>query len=195
MIDKAFLLLELMPEVMSKMPVFNERLDNVIVVDGLPEVPLEKQDRLRSVVKKTHLSKFGTITEDIMPVDKETGNSKGYMFVAFETAAQAKASLASDGKALDRQHSLKVNLFTDFENINNLQEEYQTPAKQEFQDRGNLRSWLLDEDCHDQFSVIYSQGKTTCVYWHYPGDPQKVENAERDHWTQRRSVGLHAVFI
>ena len=40
--------------------------------------------------------------------------------------------------------------------------------------QGNLRSWLLNKDCYDQFSVIYDAGEKTAIFVN-SAEPAKVE--------------------
>ncbi|GFO04236.1 eukaryotic translation initiation factor 3 subunit b [Plakobranchus ocellatus] len=46
---------------------------------------------------------------------------------------------------------------------------------------GNLRNWLLNKECYDQFSVIYNEGEKTAIFLNTP-EPTKVE--ERSCWTE-----------
>lgn len=60
------------------MPVMKDTLDNAIVVDGLPQVPQEKYEKLCKLVEKI-FTQVGTLAEDgiMMPQDPATGLSKG----------------------------------------------------------------------------------------------------------------------
>ena len=35
----------------------------------------------------------------------------------------------------------------------------------------NLRSWLLDQDCNDQYSVIHGGGDKVGIMWNTPQEP------------------------
>ena len=35
----------------------------------------------------------------------------------------------------------------------------------------NLRSWLLDPDCNDQYSVIHGGGDKVAIMWNTPQEP------------------------
>ena len=41
--------------------------------------------------------------------------------------------------------------------------------------QGNLRSWLQDPDCYDQFSVIYDGGEKTAIFANNSSEPAVVE--------------------
>lgn len=60
------------------MPTFNNTLDKAIVVDGLPQVPPEKTEKLLKLLEKI-FTQMGPIAEDgiMMPTDASTGLSKG----------------------------------------------------------------------------------------------------------------------
>jgi hypothetical protein len=60
------------------MPVMSTMLDKAIVVDGLPQVPSEKYDKLLMLVEKI-FKQAGPLAEDgiMMPKDPATGMSKG----------------------------------------------------------------------------------------------------------------------
>lgn len=40
--------------------------------------------------------------------------------------------------------------------------------------QGNLRSWLLNKECYDHFSVIYAEGDKTAIFLNSP-EPTNVE--------------------
>ena len=53
--------------------------------------------------------KFGQIKQVSLIIDKETGRSKGFAFITFETAESAQSSLALDNTELNGR-KLRVNL-------------------------------------------------------------------------------------
>jgi RNA recognition motif-containing protein len=46
-------------------------------------------------------ARFGTITECAIIHDRENGQSRGFSFITFETAASATAALVMDGQELE----------------------------------------------------------------------------------------------
>ena len=50
--------------------------------------------------------------------------------------------------------------------------------------QGNLRSWLLDENCHDQCAVIYNGGETVAISQSTPHEIKVVTE---------RKVGLRVM--
>jgi len=42
--------------------------------------------------------------------------------------------------------------------------------------QGNLRNWLLDRSCHDQYSVIFEGGEKTSIFLNTPVEPTVVED-------------------
>lgn len=59
---------------------------NIIVVDNLPVVPIEKFEKLENVIRKIY-SQLGVIREDgfFMPLEPETQKTMGYCFIEFNT--------------------------------------------------------------------------------------------------------------
>ena len=41
--------------------------------------------------------------------------------------------------------------------------------------QGNLRQWLMDPHCYDQFSVIYEGGDRTAIWNNVSGEPVVLE--------------------
>lgn len=105
------------------------------------------------------------------------------MFIEYETSEQAADALKGlNGLKLDRQHVLAVNLFKDIRNFTKMSDEFEPLMPQPYVDRGNLKSWLLQEDCMDQYSVLYDEGMKTSIFWNGKTEPLLVK--ERDNWTE-----------
>lgn len=86
-----------------------------------------------------------------------------------------------NGYRLDRVHVFSVNLFNDIKNFTTLPEEFEPLVPDPYIDRGNLKSWLLNEDCVDQFSVLYEEGTRVGIYLNTNREATLVK--EREHWT------------
>ena len=54
-------------------------------------------------------SEFGSISEVIIPQDRETGRVRGFAFVSFESQAEAQNALLTNGKEF-MGRTLKVNI-------------------------------------------------------------------------------------
>ncbi|RWS15335.1 Eukaryotic translation initiation factor 3 subunit B-like protein [Dinothrombium tinctorium] len=172
---------ELVPELLRKKPKEYEGFDTFIVVDHIPQVGSDRFPKLKTVMNKL-FSKFGRIVNDYYAMD-ENGNTKGYMFIEYETPEQAlEAVKVTDGNRLDKQHILAVNLFNDIEKYANVPEQWDPPKPQPYEDKGNLRYWLLDPDCYDQYSVLYDGGEMTAVFLN--SNPQPTLIKERKLWTE-----------
>ncbi|KAK7004024.1 eukaryotic translation initiation factor 3 subunit B [Biomphalaria glabrata] len=171
---------ELLGDVLRKRPKPSDSVDSVIIVDCIPKVGKERLDKLKNVIKKL-FSKFGTVVNAFYPLDDE-GNTKGYMFLEFSSPQNAhEAVKMTNGYKLDKQHSFKVNHFSDFEKYINVPDEWTPPDPKPYQDLGNLRSWLQNKESYDQFSVIYGEGEKTAIFLNTP-EPSMVE--ERARWTE-----------
>ncbi|KAK7113407.1 eukaryotic translation initiation factor 3 subunit B-like [Littorina saxatilis] len=170
---------ELLGDLLKKKPKATDGIDNVIVVDNIPEVGPERLEKLKNVVKKLY-SKFGKVVNDFYPMDGD--KTKGYMFLEFSSPLHAQEAVKmTNGYKLDKQHTFAVNLFSDFERFKNIPETWEEPEIKPYEDKGNLRGWLLNKDCYDQFSVIYDAGEKTAIFQNSQ-EPTKVE--ERARWTE-----------
>lgn len=106
-----------------------------------------------------------------------------YLFIEYEDAETAQQAVkGTDGHKLDKQHIFSVNLFTDIDKYSNIDEHWDPPKPQEYKDRGNLRSWLLNPDSYDQYSVLSDDGAQVTIYLNTPHDP--VVLRDRETWTE-----------
>ncbi|ELV11016.1 Eukaryotic translation initiation factor 3 subunit B [Tupaia chinensis] len=107
---------ELLGDVLKDRPQEADGIDSVIVVDNVPQVGPDRLEKLKNVIHKI-FSKFGKITNDFYP--EEDGKTKGYIFLEYASPAHAVDAVKNaDGYKLDKQHTFRVNLFTDFDNMN-----------------------------------------------------------------------------
>ena len=67
---------ELLPDILRNKPNENVALNNIIVVDNIPQVGPDRIDKLKAVLGK-HFPKCGRIINDYYPVD-ENNHTKGY---------------------------------------------------------------------------------------------------------------------
>ena len=69
------LFLELCGDILRLKPKESDGVENVIVVDGLPEVGEDRLEKLKTVIRKL-FAKFGNVVSDQFPLSEE-GISKG----------------------------------------------------------------------------------------------------------------------
>ena len=106
------------------------------------------------------------------------------MFVEYENHEQALDAIKMfDGFKLDKQHIFAVNLFNAIDKYLSMPDEVEEPTPQPYIDRGNLRSWLLDPDCYDQYSVLHEAGEKTSIFLNSMPEPAIVK--ERMNWTEQ----------
>ncbi|XP_012878964.1 PREDICTED: eukaryotic translation initiation factor 3 subunit B [Dipodomys ordii] len=171
---------ELLGDILKDRPQEADGIDSVIVVDNVPQVGPDRLEKLKNVIHKI-FSKFGKITNDYYP--EEDGKTKGYIFLEYAAPAHAVDAVKNaDGYKLDKQHTFRVNLFTDFDKYMTISDEWDIPEKQPFKDLGNLRYWLEEAECRDQYSVIFESGDRTSIFWNDVKDPVSIE--ERARWTE-----------
>eukprot|EP00249_Psilotum_nudum_P011425 c23165_g1_i2 orf=444-2627(-) len=163
---------------------FESGFGNVIVVDNLPVVAPEKFEKLEGVVRKI-FGQIGTIRDGglWMPVDEETGKTKGYAFIEYTTPQEAQtAREQTNGYKLDKSHVFAVNMFDDFEKYLKVPDEWSSPEIKPYTPGENLHAWLTDERGRDQFVVRF--GSETEVYWNDARQGKPDPFYHRSFWTE-----------
>lgn len=104
------------------------------------------------------------------------------MFIEMGSPQDATTAIKLlDQYAFDKKHRFSVNRFTDIEKLANLDEEYQEPAIEPFQEKDHLRSWLADPQSRDQ--LVMCVNESVSVNWHQrTGSPLEIQ--KRDRWTE-----------
>ncbi|KAL7638761.1 UNVERIFIED_CONTAM: hypothetical protein RMT77_010294 [Armadillidium vulgare] len=176
---------ELLGDLLRQKPKETDGVEAVIIVDGVPQVEQDRLEKLKKVIRKI-FEDSGGIINDYYPTDK-TGKTKGYIYLEYKDKASAEDAVKKrNNYKLDKQHTFICNLFTDFDKYNDIPEEFVPPKPQPYKDFGNLYFFLMDENCYDQFSIIYdcgtSSGSTTAIYLNSIPDPQEIQKRER--WTE-----------
>ncbi|KTG47803.1 hypothetical protein cypCar_00018043 [Cyprinus carpio] len=98
---------ELLEDVLRERPLEADGIDSVVVVGP------ERLKKLKNVIHKI-FSKFGKITNEFYA--EVAGTTKGYVFLEYASPNQAlEAVKNADGYKLDKQHTFRLNLFTDFD--------------------------------------------------------------------------------
>jgi len=169
-------------------PQFSLPLASSLLVDGAPVVGNDKKTKLVAAMKKVFDARGFTVQEIHMPMSSETSNSaqsKGVLFVILKdpsTAAQAAA--ACDGHKFDKRHTLGVRTFDEVERLNEqVNNDFEEPAQQEYRDREHLRSWLGDAQSRDQLSILRGDDLTVS-YFNRNGSLAVEPSAERNKWTE-----------
>ncbi|KAH7644441.1 translation initiation factor eIF-3b like protein [Dermatophagoides farinae] len=173
---------ELIGDILKNRPKQDFGLKSVIIVDGIPKVSPDRFEKLRTVLMRL-FSKCGTILKDHFPLD-ENQLTKGYVFYEFENSEQAQEAVKTfNNHKLDKNHMFSVNMIQDIDKYLEIPDEFEEPEKKPYEDRGNLREWLLDPDCCDQFSVVYDGGDTTAIYLNSNPEPALIQ--KRTYWTEQ----------
>ncbi|KAF8380666.1 hypothetical protein HHK36_028156 [Tetracentron sinense] len=143
--------------------------ENIIVVDNLPVVPLEKFERLEGVIRKIY-SQIGLIKENglWMPLNTGTQKTLGYCFIEYHTRQEAElAKEKTNGYKLDKGHIFAVNLLDDFERlIMKVSDEWAAPETVPYSSGENLQHWLVDEKARDQYFI--RAGSDIEILWNDP---------------------------
>ena len=80
---------------------------------------------------------------------------QGYIFIEYANEQHAaEAVKQTNGYKLDKNHTFVCNLFSDLEMYEKTPEEWHPPEPQPYKDHGNLKSFLLNSDCVDQFRFV-----------------------------------------
>merc|ERR1711962_1728074 len=172
---------ELLGDLLRQKPKQTDGVESVIVVDGVPVVGSERVEKLKNVIRKI-FKEFGNIINECYPVTEE-GKTKGYIFLEFSNRSNAEeACRQRNNYKLDKMHTFTCSLFTDFEKYADIPEEFVAPVAQPYKDLGNMHYYLLDENCFDQYSIIFDGGTTTAIYLN--SVPEAHEVAKRERWTE-----------
>lgn len=170
---------ELLEDVLERRPKELDGTDNIIVVDGIPQVGSERLEKLRGVISKV-FSKFGNITNDHYALD-ENGHTKGYVFIEYSNPSSARDALSANNLKLDKQHTFLVNLFPDFDKYTIVQNEWEAPSPMPYPEKPNLQEHLLEPDAYDQYMVFNSDWQIQ-IWSNSTPHPTLVE--ERNRWTE-----------
>lgn len=172
---------ELIGDLLKEKPTEYDGFDSVIVVDNVPVVGPERFDKLQNVIRK-FFQRFGKIRTEHYPM--ENGENKGYVFLEYTCPEHAlEAVKMANNHKMDKQHMLQVNLFSDFLKYENIPKEWEPPQPKMYKDMGNLRSWLLNSESFDQYSVIYDAGDKTAIFYNGSGGQPNLAE-ERSRWTE-----------
>lgn len=172
---------ELLGDILQEKPVEVGGTDCIIVVDNVPVIPPDRLEKLKNVIRKV-FSKFGKIITEHYPQD-ENLHTKGYIFLEFSNAKDAaQAVKTANGYKLDKHHIFAVNHFEDFDRLASLTKDWEAPTKQPYVEQENLRAWLLDQDCNDQYSVIHGGGDKVAIMWNTI--QESILCKERMNWTE-----------
>jgi len=162
---------------------------NVIIIDKLPVIALKRYEKLCAVVRKI-FGKWGTMVQDglYMPVGGDPKKTCGYAFIEYETPEMAAlAVMEGDHKKLDNKHTLRVNLFDQYEKYAEMKMEYLEPKRTDYESKANLTSWLLDDHHRDQFVLRW--GGETQVYWNDPYRKANTVGRELAYGGEREKAG------
>lgn len=162
----------------------DEDFDNILIIDNLPKIDVSKEEKLMSVLRKNLFAPVNAVPREggcLMPRDNETGMSRGYVFIEFQTAEIAgSVAKIANGYRLDKSHVLSALKFTDFDRLKDLPDEFVEPEIEEFVEKEFLKSWLLDPKARDQF-VTCSGNQTNIYYNNRESAPEQVHS--RAGWT------------
>ncbi|KAI9155966.1 Translation initiation factor 3 subunit b [Blastocladiella emersonii ATCC 22665] len=169
-----------------------DHFETVLVVDGVPVVDEAKRDKLFSVIRKQFAKEGVRIKEHgfDMPM-AATGKggklmSKGYVFIDFETPADADLALKNlQLFKFDKAHTFFLNRFKDVEKYAAVPDEWDELAAvgplPPFKEQGFFRDWLLDQAARDQIAVFNKN--TVSLLWSNKDKAPEVVH-EREGWTE-----------
>jgi len=162
----------------------DEGLENVIVINGVPVITEAKEQRLLEAIQKRFRT-YANIEMDLASIHlpyADNGESKGYVVIELQDADEATHAIRTmNGYAFDKKHRFVVSRFTDIERLANMEETYQDPEEEPFEQRGHLRSWLMDEAGRDQ--LVMCARDDVQVMWHNR-TAQPLEAHKRTRWTE-----------
>lgn len=162
----------------------DEGLENVIVINGVPVITEAKEQRLLEAIQKRFRT-YANLELDLASIHlpyADNGESRGYVVIELRDAEEATQAIRTmNGYAFDKKHRFVVNRFTDIERLANMDETYKDPEEEPFEQRGHLRSWLMDEAGRDQ--LVMCARDDVQVMWH-SRTAQPLEAHKRTRWTE-----------
>ncbi|XP_038695162.1 eukaryotic translation initiation factor 3 subunit B-like [Tripterygium wilfordii] len=178
---------------------FDTGFGNIIVVDNLPVITLERFKKLELVIQKIY-NQIGVIKEDglWMPLDPGTNETLGYCFIEYNTVQEAElAKEKTHGYRLDKSHIFAVNMFDDFDRFMKVPHQWAPPEVMPYVPGENLQEWLTDEKARDQF-VIHA-GSDTEVLWndarHLKPDPVYKHSYWTESFVQWSPLGTYLATV
>ncbi|KAI3623832.1 Translation initiation factor 3 subunit b [Malassezia furfur] len=163
---------------------FDDSLENVIIINGVPVITSAKQQKLFETIQK----RFRTQAEIEVPLEcmhisyGDNGESKGYMLMELANADEAAHAIRTmDNYAFDKKHHFLVNRFSDIERLTNMDETYVEPEEEPYKQRGHLRSWLADPAGRDQLAICC--GDEVQIAWHNRASNPEIVHT-RTRWTE-----------
>ena len=138
----------------------------MIVIDGLPVVNESRLKKLRTFLIRIYNTVSKNIRDDDLyfNVNPETGQTPDFAFMKFANPTDAaNAVKLTNNYVLDKNHTLKVCLYQEIEDIMNTPDEFAPAPVKEFKPRPDPTSWLNDRQGRDQFIVRH--GNETEIYW------------------------------
>lgn len=177
---------DLLGDILRLKPNPDEVLDNVLVVDGIPKVEENRMAKLKTVLNSL-FKKCGNLLSEHYPqgpnADKNGEiTTKGYCFLEYDSKTAAQDAVAAlNGFKLDKVHTFIVTSFRDFENLKKVEdlESWEPPTRRPYKNVGNLRYWLLNPDCMDQYVVQYEGGDMAAVFLNNLTEPIKLTEKQR----------------
>jgi len=152
-------------------PRFDEDYSNIIIVDGIPKIPMKKISKLTSFLKKTFAA-YGSIVDIDIPgpddPSKPKAKTPGYCFIEYSTKEMAAAAMKSkNGKPLDAKHTVMINLMSQYDKLSSASQDYMPPPASEYKSESkNFDGWQLDDFGRDQLAIRFA--KETHICWNDP---------------------------
>ncbi len=168
--------------------VLNEDFRNIVIVDNIPQVPMEKYQKLCEVIRKIY-GLYGKIVPEgfFVPTEGTPPKTSGYVFIEYETVEGAERALnEGDNKPLDATHVMRVTRYADFDKYISMADEYVPPPKADLEVKFNPNGWLLDKEGRDQFLLRFSQVEhrqnkhETHIFWSDPLNRPSLADACRE---------------
>ena len=170
-------------EATLQLPEFQPDFSSSIIIDNVPSVGPEKLAKLKGVLLKLYVQICPTIKDAdiVIPVDEATGKTMNFCFIKFSKKEEAiKAMEVTQNFQMDKKHTFKISLYSDFDTYGNMSEEYKEPTPEPFRPRPDPTSWLTDPAARDQF-VIRHASETKVMWANMQGEnPDVVYDGARE---------------
>ncbi|KAL7673954.1 hypothetical protein ACOME3_000237 [Neoechinorhynchus agilis] len=162
----------------AKEPKVNRCMANIMVIDNLPVVEMNRYNKLLNHMKG--IIGVGNILGVEMPL--KSSRTTGLLFVEYGDIKEAQSAAARlNGHRLDKSHTLIAQTMNQVQSFLQVKDESPKVECHPLKSISSIFDWMSDEYAYDQFS--YTHGTTTEI--HLNSLPQSKELMKREDFSDQ----------
>ncbi|KAL7668330.1 hypothetical protein ACOME3_009036 [Neoechinorhynchus agilis] len=165
----------------GKRPMINEDVGNLLLIDHVPVVGLDKKEKLLKFMKAKIDTGPPYLSMDMPSNDTST---LGIVFVEYSTNKDANvAKLHINGVRIDKSHTLSAQTFDEIRRYFEVGDDAPKLVRQHFKHIHSIYDWMMHENAWDQYSLVC--GSSTEIHWN--AIPRNKEVMKRDAFSDQPS--------